>query len=489
MASKSSSDRPGNVKESATDGNLQMGPELMRELAHTATDLLIARIENLPNNDAWDGEFRQGLAEKLLESAPEEGRSGKEVIEQAARDILPLSLSLDHPRCFGFVPSQPTWPGVIADFMAAGFNINQSSWLISSGASQLELVVIDWFRDWLGYPESAGGILTSGGSAAAVNALFAAREDAGLPERACVYMSDQSHRVQYRAARIIGINPDNIRVMPTDKQFRLDLESLRRNVSEDRESGLVPMAVCANAGTGSTGAVDPLNAMADYCESEDIWLHVDAAYGGFAILAEEGQRVLRGIERADSIGLDAHKWLFQPYEVGGLMVKDLGTLERAFGIKADILQDTIWGANHPNFSDRGLQLSRSVRALKIWMSIQTFGMAAFREAISNALLFANRIEGYVNESPLLEMLAPVELGIACFRVNPYDRNLDEESLEELNRAVLARMFWEDRAFISSTSLHGKFALRMCVINYGTTWDDVNKTMEAILKFGREALER
>ncbi|MDE0519750.1 MAG: pyridoxal-dependent decarboxylase, partial [Candidatus Dadabacteria bacterium] len=241
--------------------------------------------------------------------------------------------------------------------------------------------------------------------------------------------------------------------------------------------------------TSSSGAVDPLEAMADYCEAQGIWLHVDAAHGGFAIVTEEGKNILSGIERADSVVLDAHKWFFQPYEIGGLMVKDVRTLERVFATKHDILQDTIWGANHPNFSDRGLQLSRSVRALKIWMSVQAFGMAAFRRAVSHGMALAHRIGEYVEDSPTLEMLTPATLGIACFRVNPANTDLGEDVLEEINRTVLARVFWEDRAFISSTLLHGTFALRMCVINHSTTWNDVRETLEVISKFGTESLTR
>ena len=470
-------------------GGLGMSPEQMLALARQAAELVVSRIENLPGEGAWDGEFRLELEDRLLKSPPEEGRSASQVIEEAAHGILPIALSLDHPRCFAFIPSQPTWPGVLADFMVAGFNVNQCTWLISSGPSQLELVVIDWFRRWLGYPESAGGLLTSGGSAANLDAFVAAREAANHPERPSVYMSDQSHSALVRAARIVGIRPECVRVIPADGRFRIDMDALAEAVAGDRAAGLSPIAVCANAGTSSTGAVDPLEAMADYCEAQDIWLHVDAAHGGFATVTEEGRRLLRGIDRADSIVLDAHKWFFQPYEVGGLLVKDLRTLERAFAVKHDILQDTIWGADHPNFSDRNLQLSRSVRALKIWMSVQTFGMAAFRQAVSHGMDLAHRIEEYIEDSTVLEMLTPATLGIACFRVNPANADLGEDVLEEINRTVLARVFWEDRAFISSTLLHGTFALRMCVINHSTTWDDVRETLEVISEFGTESLAR
>ncbi|MCE2392824.1 MAG: aminotransferase class I/II-fold pyridoxal phosphate-dependent enzyme [Proteobacteria bacterium] len=466
-----------------------MPPALMLDLARRAAELVVEWQESLPGRGAWDGEFRGELEQKLMEDPPEQGRPAEEVLERAARDILPLSLRLGHPRSFAFIPSSPTWPGVLADFMASGFNTNLCTWLVASGPSQLELVVIDWLRRWLGYPESAGGLLTSGGSAASLDALVAARESAGHPERATVYMSDLSHSAHIRAARIIGIRPECIRLLPSDDRFRLDVNALAWAVAEDRDAGFNPIAVCANAGTSSTGTIDPLEAMADFCETEDVWLHVDAAYGGFAAVTDEGRKLLRGIERADSISLDAHKWFFQPYEAGGLLVKDASTLEKAFEVRNDVLQDTIWGMNHPNFADRGLQLSRSFRALKIWMSVQTFGMAEFRRAVSQGMELADRAGEYVQESSVLELLSPVSLGIVCFRVNPANAALDEETLEKINRTVLSHIFWDDPAFVSSTLLHGTFALRLCILNHTTTWDDVRETLEAIERFGKATLSQ
>ena len=470
-----------------SDDRLQMPPEEMLELAHRTAELIVERIESLREESAWEGDFRQELEARLGEDPPENGRPAAEVLEHAARQILPVAARIDHPRFFGFIPSSPTWPGVLADFMVAGYHVNQCTWLTSSGPSQLELVVLDWVRRWVGYPETAGGLFTSGGSAASVDAFVAAREEAGHPERATVYMSDQSHSAHIRAARIVGVRPECVRMIPVDRRFRLDMEALARAVADDRSAGLNPVAVCANAGTSSTGAIDPLEAMADFCQAEGIWLHVDAAYGGFAMVTEEGKGLLRGIERADSIGLDAHKWFFQPYEAGILLVKELRTLEQAFAVKHDVLQDTVWGANHPNFSDRGLQLSRSVRALKVWVSIQTFGMAAFRSAVSRGMELASRAESYVRESPDLEIATPASLGIVCFRVRPAEADLDEEVLNEVNKTVLARVFWDDRAFISSTSLRGTFALRLCIVNHTTTWVDVRETLEAVERFGREAV--
>ncbi len=475
--------------EPGFSGELQMSPEEMLNLAHQTAELLIKRIEKLPGEDAWDGDFQQELEGRLLEEPPETGQSAMEVIERALNDVLPYAMRLDHPRNFAFVPSSPTWPGVLAEFIVAAYNANIATWLTASGPTQLELVVLEWFRSWLGYPESAGGILLSGGSAAAVNAFVAARESAGNPEKATVYMSNQSHSAQIRAARIVGVHPECIRKIPIDKNFRLDLTSLVQSVSDDRAAGFNPIAICANAGATSNGAIDPLEEMAAYCSVEGIWLHVDAAYGGFAMLTSRGKELMRGIEQADSIGLDGHKWLFQPYEVGGLMVKDIRTLEKAFAVHHDVLQDTIWGSNHPNFSDRSLQLSRSFRALKIWMSIQTFGIAAFRQAVENSMDFADRAGVYVTKSPVLELLTPVSLGIVCFRINPEVGDSDEESLDQINRTVLARVFWEDNAVISSTLVDNKFALRLCIINHNTTWDDVRKTLAIIAKFGEEELAK
>ena len=464
-----------------------MSPDEMRRLAARATEILVERIAGLDESRAWDGEFRQVLEAQFGGPPPEQGRPAGEVLEQAAREVLPYAARLDHPRFFGFVPSSPTWPGVVADFLAAGFNINSCTWLVSSGTAQLELVVTDWMRGWIGYPETAGGLLTSGGSSASVEAMVTAREAAGSPEAAAVYVSDQSHRAVNRAAMIAGIRRERLREVPTGDDFRMDVDALARRVAKDRERGLRPLAVCANAGTAGTGAVDPLAALAGFCEEQGIWLHVDAAYGGFAAITDCGSAMLEGIERADSVGMDAHKWFFQPYEAGALMVKDRRHLENAFAIGEDVLQDSVWGAKHPNFANRGQQLSRAARALKIWMSVHSFGMARMREAVQNGLDLAQRAGAWVEEDATLELMTPVSLGIVCFRVNPADRAFDEATLDSINRQVLAGVFWDDLAFLSSTSLKGVFALRMCILNHGTDWEDVRRTLELVVRLGEKAL--
>ncbi|MDC0160208.1 aminotransferase class I/II-fold pyridoxal phosphate-dependent enzyme [Gemmatimonadales bacterium] len=473
--------------EDAPENEMRLSSARMMELAELTSRLIVERLERLPTEPAWRGGTRAELEPIMREEPPEEGRSPEEVLERAAREILPVAGRVDHPRFFAFVPSSPTWPSVLADYMVAGHNIFQGTWLGASGPSQLEVIVIDWFRDWIGYPETAGGLFTSGGSAASLDAFVAAREAAGAPDLSTVYMSDQSHTALSRAATIVGVRPERVRKVPSDSHFRLDMKALARMIAEDRERGLSPIAVCANAGATNTGAVDPLAAIADLCEAENIWFHVDAAYGGFAILDENVKRLFVGIERADSIAMDAHKWLFQPFETGCLMVKDVGQLESAFSVRPEYLQDTEWGREHPNFGDRGLQLSRSFRALKVWMSIQTFGMRAFRSAVSRGIELAAQAEEWIRASETLEIANPASLSVVCFRFNPDGKNLSSRKIEELNDRIQARVIDTGTAMMSSTRLRGEYSLRLCIINYTTTWDDVRSTLEAIERFGLDEL--
>jgi glutamate/tyrosine decarboxylase-like PLP-dependent enzyme len=298
-------------------------------------------------------------------------------------------------------------------------------------------------------------------------------------------MSDQSHSALERAARIIGVRPDGIFKIGSDDRFRMRIGELGRVVTAARESGYTPIAVCANAGTTNTGAIDPLPEMAAFCARENIWLHVDAAYGGFAMLCERGKALLDGMHLADSISLDAHKWLFQPFEAGCVMVRDIARLEQAFSIHPEYLQDTRLGMEQVNFADRGLQLTRSFRALKVWMSIQTFGMAAFRQAIARGIELADRAGDFVRESESLELLSPPSLGVLCFRYRPRESRMPDGKLDALNEKIQARIIASGIAMLSSTRLHGAYSLRFCIMSHQTRWEDVRSTLEAIKAAGRE----
>jgi glutamate/tyrosine decarboxylase-like PLP-dependent enzyme len=464
-----------------------MSTEAMLDLARTAAELLVERIEHLPRLAPWQGASRSELEPLLREPPPKKGRPAREVMERAVRDVLPVAARVDHPRFFAFVPSSPTWPGVIADFLCAGFNTFQGTWLGSGGPSQLELVVTDWFREWVGYPEGAGGLFTSGGSAASLDALVTAREHAGAPDRPAVFLSDQSHSALDRAARIVGVRAEGIRKVASDHRYRLRMDELVRAVKTARAEGFTPIAVCGNAGTTNTGSVDPLGELAEFCASEGVWLHVDGAYGGFAVLSDRGREALRGMERADSITLDAHKWLFQPFEAGCLLVRDVRLLERAFGVHPEYLQDTRLGLEHVNFADRGLQLTRSFRALKVWMSIQTFGLDAFRRAVARGIELADRAARHIERSATLELLSPASLGVVCFRVNPPERDLDPDALEALNEEVQKRIIEGGTAMMSSTRLGETYSLRLCIMGHRTTWADVADTLHRLEALGAEAV--
>ena len=464
-----------------------MTPEAMRELALAAVDAVVDRVDGLAQDRPWRGASRSELEPLLREPPPEEGRPAQEVMERALRDVLPVAARVDHPRFFAFVPSTPTWPGVIADFLTAGFNTFQGTWLGSGGPSQLELVVTDWFGAWVGYPGTAGGLFTSGGSAASLDALVAARESAGAPARPAVFMSDQSHSALERAAHIVGVRPEGIRKVASDEAFRIRLDALQAEVARARREGFEPIAVCANAGATNTGAVDPLDALADFCAREGIWLHVDGAYGGFAACLPDASDDLRAIGEADSVAVDPHKWLFQPFEAGCLLVKDIRTLNRAFSVHPEYLQDTLLGMEQVNFADRGLQLTRSFRALKVWMSVQTFGMAAFRRAVANGIELADRAGAYIRGSALLELLSDPSLGVVCFRANPRGAGMGEAELERFNEALQAKVIQEGTAMMSSTRLKGVYSLRLCIMAHTTAWSDVEATLAALESHAREAM--
>jgi aromatic-L-amino-acid/L-tryptophan decarboxylase len=313
-------------------------------------------------------------------------------------------------------------------------------------------------------PEGTAGVLVSGGSAANLTALLVAREAAGGPSADSVmYISDQGHSSLARTARAMGLRPHQIRVLPTDDHWRLQPETVRAAAGADRRAGRIPIAVCASAGSTSTGAVDPLPGLADVCAAEGLWLHVDAAYGGFAALTPTGRALLTGIERADSVTLDPHKWLFQPFECGGVLIRDGGRLARTFAIHPDYLDSTETDApGEVNLGEWGLQLSRGFHALKVWMSVQAFGLAAFRSAVGRNMELAAYAEGLVHAHATLTLMAPASLGIVCFRREwP---GCDEAETERRGIALADALERRGDAFVSTTRLAGRHAIRLCVLN-------------------------
>ena len=315
-----------------------------------------------------------------------------------------------------------------------------------------------------------------GGSAANLTALLVAREAAGGPSaRTVLYVSDQAHSSLARTARAMGLRPYQVRVLPTDDRWRLSPETVATAVRADRRAGRVPFALCASAGSTNTGAVDPLSDLADVCAEEELWLHVDAAYGGFAALTAKGRALLAGAGRADSVTLDPHKWLFQPMECGSVLIRDGARLERTFAIHPDYLDgNDSHGEGEVNFADRGLQLSRGFRALKIWMSVHTFGLAAFRAAIQRNLELAEFAQSLVRSHDELTLMAPATLGIVCFRREwP---GTDEAETERRGIALIDALESTGTALVSSTRLAGRHAARLCILNPTSSEEHVRRVI-------------
>jgi len=464
------------------DNPLELSPAAMRDLGHRVVDLLVDRIATLDSQPAWRGGSRTALEARLRTAPPERPGDFDEILRTLRDDVLEFSARVDHPRFLGFVPGSPTWPGVLADFIASGCNVFAGSWLGGSGPAEIELVVLDWFKDWLGLPADATGLFTSGGSAATLLALACARQlrfgahDPG----AVIYLSSECHSSVERAARILGFHADRIRKLAAGDDFRLDASALDAAIRSDRAAGLTPFLSVANGGSTSTGAVDPLPGFADVCRAHGVWLHVDAAYGGFAALTPRGRAVFAGIERADSLTLDPHKWLFQPFEAGCLLVREPGALEAAFRIQPEYLQDAaITGApdrTRPvNFMDRGLQLTRSPRALKVWLSVRFFGLEPFRAAIDHAFDLALAAQARILDGETFEILSPASLGIVCFRRvtdGAGRRVTGEPALERINAELVRKLADSGYGLISSTRVRGRYALRFCIMGHRTGATDV-----------------
>jgi glutamate/tyrosine decarboxylase-like PLP-dependent enzyme len=458
-----------------TSDPLELDPETMRRLGYRVVDLLVERLATLDEQAAWRVASREELDARFREPAPEQPGDVESLIDRLAAEVIPLMQQTDHPRFLAYIPGTPTWPSVLGDLLAGGANVFNGTWLASAGATEIEIVVLDWFKEWLGYPADAGGVLVGGGSEANLTAVACARINR-LGARfadAVVYHSSESHSSIMRALRVLGFAPERVRAVPVDGAWRLRVDVLESMLAEDEARGLRPFLVAANAGATNTGAVDPLAELADVCAAHGLWLHVDGAYGGFAVLSERGRKLLADIDRADSITLDPHKWLFQPWGTGCLLVREPGLLEQAFRIMPDYLQDASIRGAEVNFADRGLQLTRPARALKIWLSVKTFGAGAFREAVDRTIDLGIFAQERIERSGELELLSPATLGIVCFRRCGEG---GEEELEELNAAVLARLGESGLAYLSSTRLEGRYSLRMCLSGHRTRRDDVEQVL-------------
>lgn len=458
---------------------LNLSREDMRALGYRVIDMLVEHFQELPEKPVTRKAGRPTLEARLRKAIPEHGANALEVLDQLQRDVFSNIMHTDHPRFFAFVPSPSNFVSVMADALASGFNVFAGTWLEASGPAQIELVTIDWLRQACGLPDSAGGLFVSGGSMANMTALAVARHVklGNRIENAVVYFSDQTHSSIERGLRVLGFQDNQMRKLEPDDCFRLDISALMRAIEADRAASRVPFCVVANAGTTNTGAIDPLLALADYCRQEELWLHVDGAYGAAAVFCERGQALLDGLARVDSLSLDPHKWLFQPYEIGCVLVREERWLKEAFHILPEYLEDIEGKEGEVNFCDRGIQLTRGFRALKLWMSLQVFGRSAFQEAVNRGFEMAQVAEAVVCGLSNWEVVTPAQMGIVTFRCIP--EGLSPEKLNWLNRELVEEIIADGLAMVSSTVLRGQTVLRMCTINPRTTEADVRGTIKRL----------
>lgn len=463
----------------------------MRELAHRMVDDMLDYIESNRDRPVWT-KVPAEVAGKLTGPAPREPQGADAVYEEFLENVLPYNLHTNHPRFWAWYMGSGTIMGALADFLASALNPNVGG--INHVAPLVEQQVINWIIGMMGFPEDASGLLTSGASMANFTALTVARNsNCGYDVRRegvqkasgalTVYASTEIHSCNQKAVETLGLGSHGLRHVPVNADYTIGLEALERQVAADREEGMIPFCVIATAGTINTGAIDDLNAIADFCGREGLWFHVDGAIGAVAVLAENVRGQLSGIERADSIALDLHKWMHIPFEAGCVIVRDAPVHRDSFALVPEYLQreadagglasGKIW------FSDYGLQLTRQFRALKVWMSIKEHGLDRFGRMIARNVDQARYLADLVESSDDLELMAEPGLDIVCFRYNR--EGLDTEALNQLNKEILVRLQEGGIAAPSYTTLNGKYCLRAAISNHRSRFEDFDLTIEEILK--------
>ena len=467
-------------------GNGRLEPDLeeMRRDGYAAIDLLVEHLATLSDRSVGQVGSAGEMAELFSADPPDEGRPFAEVLSHARDGVFANSLLCNHPRYFAFVPGPSNFYGVLGDVLASGFNVFTGTWLESSGPAALELSLIDWLCRTVGLPPQSGGLFVSGGSVANLTGLAVARRDR-LDDRtgdAVIYCSDQVHASVDKALYLLGFGSHQLHRIGSDSDFRLDPDRLRQAVARDRAQGKRPFCVVANAGSTNTGAVDPLAALADICSEEEMWFHVDGAYGASAALGRRSGDLLADLGRADSLVLDPHKWMFQPFEIGAVLVRDKSLLAEAFRTSADYMQDAKPTGQEINFCDYGIQLSRGFRALKLWVSLQCLGLDTIREAVDKGIVLAEMAAREVERDDRFEVTSPACLGIVTFRYVGNGLH-GRARLEEINAAIPREIMATGEAVVSSTILDGRMVLRMCVINPRTSEDDIRRTVTMLADTG------
>jgi len=454
---------------------LEPGVGALRELTETCVRFVLDHLDSLDRQPASDVDGAEELAASFSEAAPENGR-GLEAVLARLGPAVAKSYTTTGPGYLAYIPGGGLYASALADFIACAVNRYVGVAQAAPVLARIEETAVSWLAGVMGYPPTAAGILTSGGSLSNFSAIVTARE-AKLPEdfsRGRIYVSEETHHSVAKAARLAGFRRDAIRVVPVDPRRRLRPSALQEAVREDREHGLVPFLVVPSVGTTNTGAIDPLRDVLAVARDHGLWVHADGAYGGFFRLAPGGERLTDGVEECDSITLDPHKGLFLPYGTGCLLVRDREALLRAHRESADYLQDVEAGATAASFADLSPELSREFRGLRLWLPIQLHGLSAFREQLAEKLALARLAYDELRQVPQLEMLDEPQLSVLAFRVRGPAAEADAKGAELLRR-VNARK----RVFISSTRIDGRYVLRLCILSFRTHEDRVRDAVSAL----------
>jgi glutamate/tyrosine decarboxylase-like PLP-dependent enzyme len=479
---------------------LDMSGTEFRAVGHALVDRIADWLERLPAGPVVHDESPAAVRRALNadQPLPEEGVPAGALVDEAADLLFQHSLFNGHPRFFGYVTSSPAPIGALGDLLASAINQNVGAWRLSPVATEIEAQSIRWIAELIGYPVDGDGLLVSGGNMANFVCFLAARAAAGADLRTSglrnaraalhVYASTETHTWIQKAADLFGLGTDAIRWIDVDAEQRLDTAMLERQIVADREAGARPFLAVGNAGTVSTGAVDPLAETAAICRRHQIWFHVDGAYGGLAARVPGAPESLRALGEADSVAVDPHKWLYAPLEAGCALVRRRGDLMRAFSY-----HPSYYHFDHEvtNYFDYGPQNSRGFRALKVWLALRQVGWSGYRRMIGEDMRLSQYLDGLVREHPDFEALTQ-HLSIATFRYVPRDMQpiigapATEEHLEQLNQDLLSRVERSGDAFLSNAMVNGRFALRACIVNFRTSQADIEALVRLVARLGAEA---
>ena len=465
---------------------IDLSPEEFRTLAYRAVDLIAERLSGLeggPARRVVPDALRQQLLNQPL---PESGIAATQLLERISKEILPYPLGNNSPRFFAWVNSPAAPLGVLAELFAASLNSSVAGG--DHAATYVEHAVLQWLKTLVGYPSDSGGILTSGGSVANLIGLAVMRHiktqgnvrALGMQAESApmiVYASTQGHSCIQKAVELLGLGNENLHRVGVDSEYRMDLRALAKQIRSDRADGRRPVCVVASAGTVNTGAIDPLAEIAELCEREGLWFHVDGAYGAIGILAEQTRDQYPGMERADSLAVDAHKWLYIPVECGCAFVRNRQAMRDAFSVVPPYLRDD---TSLPWFSEFGVQQTRGFRALKLWLCLQHVGAEGYRELVTQDIALARKLQERIRKNPDFELVAAGPLSITCFRYAPEG----EQDLDALNRRLLDLVQREGKVFLTSTELDGRLVLRACIVNFRTREEHLEALLEEVADAGR-----